>query len=126
MEMIREALASKTKKLILDCEACARCEGEAAAKTPESKKPAVRMMRCPEAGCWGWVGRFEEAEGTYFMCGVCGGNWGTVEQLDQAIDRILERFDHRLCCYRMVDNHWIAAPEEQEVPKLEELIGSEI
>ena len=126
MEMIREALASKTKMLILDCEACARCGGEAAAKAQETARKVVRMMRCPEAGCWGWVGKFEEVEGTYFMCGECGAAWDTAKELDRAIDRILEKHDHRLCCYRMVDDHWVAAPEEQEIPNFEKLIGSEI
>jgi hypothetical protein len=126
MEMIRTALASKTDTLVLHCEACARCESTAPSLKPaESKTPRVRLMRCPEAGCPGWVVQFEDSQGKHFDCGECGAGWESQLQLDRAIDRILERFDHRLCCYRMVDGSWAAAPPEQESPKLDARIASE-
>src|SRR5882724_6699151 len=115
MEMIREALGSKEKTLVLHCDACARCESEVAARLPaEAKRPSVRLMRCPEAGCSGWVARYEDTQGTHYQCWECGAGWGSLRELDCAIDDILDRYDHRLCCYRMVDGHWTAAPPEQE------------
>lgn len=35
-------------------------------------------------------------------------------------------YDHRLCCYRIVDEHWTAAPEKQGSPDLDERIESEV
>ena len=126
MEMIREALASKTHTLVLHCDACARCESEVAGHRLKQARSVLRMMRCPEAGCPGWVCRLEESDGTTFQCGECGESWGTQRALDSAIDRILERYDHRLCCYRMVDEHWAAAPAGQEPPDLDERIENEV
>ena len=126
MELIRSALASKTETLVLHCEACARCESEVAARRLKQAQKVVRMMRCPEAGCPGWVCRLEGADGICFQCGECGASWDTQKSLDRSIDRILERYDHRLCCYRMVDEHWTAAPEKQESPDLDERIEGEV
>ena len=126
MELIRSALVSKTETLVLNCEACARCESENAARRMKQARRIVRMMRCPEAGCPGWVCRLEESDGTHFQCGECGEDWTTQQSLDGAIDRILERYDHRLSCYRMVDNHWAAAPPQQESPGLDGQIEREV
>ena len=126
MEMIREALGSKELTVVLDCDACARCESEAAAHKPaKSGAPAVTLMRCPEAGCPGWVSRYEDSQGIHYQCYECGAGWESLKGLDRAIDHILERHDHRLCCYRMVDGHWVAAPKEQEPRDLDTRIESE-
>ncbi len=84
---------------------------------------ADQPLRCPEAGCTGWVSEVED-EG-FWGCGECGMTWDEREELDDAIQEAIETYPYRKKVYRKTKNGWQPVAIDDEPEDYEELVDEE-
>ena len=124
--MIRRAASSRRTKLVIHWELCTRCEKSLTrSSSPNPKDVGDPIMRCPEAGCPGYVCPWNEGGHTDYTCGECGSTWETRKALDRAVDSILERYDHRAHCYEMQNGNWFGVKSSKEPRNIEDRISDE-
>lgn len=77
------------------------------------------QIHCPTVHCSGWVCFIDE----FYGCGRCGHVWFSKDELDQAIDEIVQKYPYRNQVYQKIDNTY--QPNHSELSSYDELTKTE-
>ncbi|EJX0633969.1 hypothetical protein ODD08_004050 [Salmonella enterica] len=89
-----------------------------------TERPVGDGLRCPKETCSGIVSYIDDVP-SFWGCGECGNVWFKKDDLYSDIKSITNKYPYRGCAYKIIDNEYFPAADEDIPASYDEQIKSE-
>ena len=121
-EFIFESRYKKMTFVMLECSICKRHTDFNPNSGVICKKDDSIAWRTPVSKINGYVSYIEDEGDSFYGCGESGFIWRTKQNFYKSIVQIIEKYPHRMACYKQINKDWF--PSENEPQNIVELIAS--